>query len=139
MIKELIKVIQQENHVFKDPITEFLECLYINYDFEGAQQKLQECEHVGFLKAIIVVLLFMCISNIIIKITKLMCSAFSSEAFSLLTVTVLVIALCLRNLTLLWKYPLCDSVNVDSFICYITTKQLLILITIVHFGTYDMS
>ncbi|PKU86081.1 hypothetical protein MA16_Dca001912 [Dendrobium catenatum] len=42
MIKELIKVIQQENHVFKDPITEFLECLYINYDFEGAQQKLQE-------------------------------------------------------------------------------------------------
>ncbi|KAL0929018.1 hypothetical protein M5K25_000957 [Dendrobium thyrsiflorum] len=46
MIKELIKVIQQENHVFKDPITEFLECLYINYDFEGAQQKLQECEHV---------------------------------------------------------------------------------------------
>ncbi|KAI0531322.1 hypothetical protein KFK09_000875 [Dendrobium nobile] len=46
MIKELIKVIQQENHLFKDPITEFLECLYINYDFEGAQQKLQECEHV---------------------------------------------------------------------------------------------
>ncbi|XP_020690718.2 eukaryotic translation initiation factor 3 subunit E-like [Dendrobium catenatum] len=46
MIKELIKVIQQENHVFKDPITEFLECLYINHDFEGAQHKLQECEHV---------------------------------------------------------------------------------------------
>ncbi|XP_020589723.1 eukaryotic translation initiation factor 3 subunit E [Phalaenopsis equestris] len=46
MIKELIKVIQQENHVYKDPITEFLECLYINYDFEGAQIKLQECEHV---------------------------------------------------------------------------------------------
>lgn len=46
MIKELIKVIQQESHVYKDPITEFLECLYINYDFDGAQKKLQECENV---------------------------------------------------------------------------------------------
>ncbi|XP_020519476.1 eukaryotic translation initiation factor 3 subunit E isoform X2 [Amborella trichopoda] len=46
MLKELIKVIQQEQYTYKDPITEFLECLYINYDFEGAQQKLRECEDV---------------------------------------------------------------------------------------------
>ncbi|KAG0487890.1 hypothetical protein HPP92_006701 [Vanilla planifolia] len=46
MLKELIKVIQQESHAYKDPITEFLECLYVNYDFEGAQLKLQECEQV---------------------------------------------------------------------------------------------
>ncbi|KAH7679356.1 Eukaryotic translation initiation factor 3 subunit E protein [Dioscorea alata] len=46
MLKELIKVIQQELHSYKDPITEFLECLYINYDFEGAQKKLKECEQV---------------------------------------------------------------------------------------------
>lgn len=46
MLKELIKVIQQEQYSYKDPITEFLECLYVNYDFEGAQKKLQECETV---------------------------------------------------------------------------------------------
>ncbi|CAD6226178.1 unnamed protein product [Miscanthus lutarioriparius] len=46
MLKELIMVIQQEQHSYKDPITEFLECLYVNYDFDGAQQKLMECEQV---------------------------------------------------------------------------------------------
>ncbi|KQK20343.1 eukaryotic translation initiation factor 3 subunit E [Brachypodium distachyon] len=46
MLKELIKVIQQEQQCYKDPITEFLECLYVNYDFDGAQQKLIECEQV---------------------------------------------------------------------------------------------
>jgi translation initiation factor 3 subunit E len=46
MLKELIKVIQQEHHSYKDPVTEFLECLYVNYDFDGAQQKLIECEQV---------------------------------------------------------------------------------------------
>ncbi|RZC63249.1 hypothetical protein C5167_025009 [Papaver somniferum] len=43
-LKELIKVIQQEQSAYKDPITEFLYCLYVNYDFDGAQQKLRECE-----------------------------------------------------------------------------------------------
>jgi translation initiation factor 3 subunit E len=47
MLKELIKVIQQEQQTYKDPITEFLECLYVNYDFDGAQQKLIECEQVS--------------------------------------------------------------------------------------------
>uniref|UniRef100_A0A0E0I192 Eukaryotic translation initiation factor 3 subunit E N-terminal domain-containing protein n=1 Tax=Oryza nivara TaxID=4536 RepID=A0A0E0I192_ORYNI len=46
MLKELVKVIQQEQHIYKDPITEFLECLYVNHDFDGAQQKLIECEQV---------------------------------------------------------------------------------------------
>ncbi|RZC47134.1 hypothetical protein C5167_040071 [Papaver somniferum] len=45
-LKELIKVIQQEQSAYKDPITEFLYCLYVNYDFDGAQQKLRECENV---------------------------------------------------------------------------------------------
>jgi translation initiation factor 3 subunit E len=48
MLKELIKVIQQEQNSYKDPITEFLECLYVNYDFDGAQKKLAECEQVSF-------------------------------------------------------------------------------------------
>ena len=36
MLKEMIKVIQQEKYTYRDPITEFLECFYVNYDFEGA-------------------------------------------------------------------------------------------------------
>ncbi|XP_020406919.1 voltage-gated chloride channel superfamily isoform X6 [Zea mays] len=35
MLKELIKVIQQEHHSYKDPVTEFLECLYVNYVVVG--------------------------------------------------------------------------------------------------------
>lgn len=45
-IKELVKVIQQESYEYKDPITEFIEALYVHFDFEGAQQKLKECEEV---------------------------------------------------------------------------------------------
>lgn len=45
-LKDLVKVIQQEQYTYKDPITEFLECLFVNYDFERAQQKLLECEEV---------------------------------------------------------------------------------------------
>eukprot|EP01098_Paradermamoeba_levis_P007547 TRINITY_DN3121_c0_g1_i4.p1 TRINITY_DN3121_c0_g1~~TRINITY_DN3121_c0_g1_i4.p1 ORF type:complete len:383 (+),score=122.74 TRINITY_DN3121_c0_g1_i4:201-1349(+) len=46
VLKDLVKVIQQESYTYKDPITEFLECLYVHFDFEGAQQKLRECEKV---------------------------------------------------------------------------------------------
>ncbi|CAM0870514.1 unnamed protein product [Alopecurus aequalis] len=51
-LKELIRVIQQEQEqqqqssYKQDPIIEFLECLYVKYDFDGAQQKLGECEQV---------------------------------------------------------------------------------------------
>jgi hypothetical protein len=47
--KEFIKVVQQEQHSYKDPITEFLACVYVNYDFDGAQKKMKECEEVSFL------------------------------------------------------------------------------------------
>jgi len=46
VMKDLVKVIQQESYTYRDPITEFLEHLYINFDFDGAQQKLRECETV---------------------------------------------------------------------------------------------
>jgi len=45
-LKDLIKVIQQESYTYRDPITEFLECLYVNFDFEGARMKLHECQTV---------------------------------------------------------------------------------------------
>jgi len=40
-IKELIKILQQES--YKDPITEFVESLYVSFDFDEAQAKLKEC------------------------------------------------------------------------------------------------
>lgn len=46
VLKQLVRVIQQEQYTYRDPITEFLECLYVNFDFEGAQDKLAECEKV---------------------------------------------------------------------------------------------
>lgn len=46
VLKDLVKVIQQESYTYRDPITEFLEALYVNFDFEGAQVKLRECEQV---------------------------------------------------------------------------------------------
>merc|ERR550519_1745400 len=46
ILKDLVRVIQQESYTYKDPITEFLECLYVNFDFNEAQTKLVECETV---------------------------------------------------------------------------------------------
>src|SRR5687768_4060564 len=46
VLKDLVRVIQQESYTYRDAITEFLESLYINFDFEGAQTRLRECEKV---------------------------------------------------------------------------------------------
>lgn len=46
VLKDLVKIIQQESYTYRDPITEFLECLYVKFDFDGAQKKLVECETV---------------------------------------------------------------------------------------------
>jgi translation initiation factor 3 subunit E len=46
ILKDLIRVIKRESHAYRDPITEFVECLYIKFDFDMAQQKLIECEKV---------------------------------------------------------------------------------------------
>ncbi|XP_022901457.1 eukaryotic translation initiation factor 3 subunit E [Onthophagus taurus] len=47
-LKDLVKVIQQESYTYKDPITEFVEHLYVNFDFDSARQKLHECQTVLF-------------------------------------------------------------------------------------------
>lgn len=44
LMKELVKVIQQESYTYRDPVTEFLEALFVNYDFEQAHIKLRQCE-----------------------------------------------------------------------------------------------
>jgi len=43
---DLVKVIQEESYTYKDPITSFIEDLYVNFNFDGAQQKLRQCEEV---------------------------------------------------------------------------------------------
>lgn len=45
-MKDLVKVIQEESYTYQDPITSFIKDLYVNFDFDGAQQKLRECETV---------------------------------------------------------------------------------------------
>ncbi len=39
-MKDLIRVIQQEAYEYSDPVTQFLECLFVRYDFEGAQARM---------------------------------------------------------------------------------------------------
>ena len=46
VLKELVRVISQEAYEYSDPLTQFLQCLFVDYDFDGAQQKLIECEAV---------------------------------------------------------------------------------------------
>ncbi|KAH6560641.1 hypothetical protein BASA62_010350 [Batrachochytrium salamandrivorans] len=46
-LKDLVDLIKQESHSYtEDPITDFLVSLYVNFDFDDAQQKLLDCEHV---------------------------------------------------------------------------------------------
>merc|ERR1712209_210208 len=46
VMKDLVKVIQEESYTYRDPITSFIEDLYVNFDFDSAQQKLRDCETV---------------------------------------------------------------------------------------------
>uniref|UniRef100_A0A183BIU8 Eukaryotic translation initiation factor 3 subunit E n=1 Tax=Globodera pallida TaxID=36090 RepID=A0A183BIU8_GLOPA len=45
-LKDLVKTIEAERCNYQDPVTEFLSCLYIDFDFDAAQTKLRECESV---------------------------------------------------------------------------------------------
>lgn len=44
VLKDLVRVLQQERASYHDPITEFVECLYVNFDFDRAQEKLRACD-----------------------------------------------------------------------------------------------
>jgi len=45
-LKELVRVVQQESYEYSDPITRFLECVFVRFDFDGAQATLAEAEAV---------------------------------------------------------------------------------------------
>ncbi|EEP82587.1 conserved hypothetical protein [Uncinocarpus reesii 1704] len=45
-LKDLIRIVRQEEYEYQDPITDFIKALYIDFDFEEAQKKLGEAEEV---------------------------------------------------------------------------------------------
>jgi len=45
-LRDIVKVIQQETYTYSDPITEFLASLYVDFDFDQAQEKLRLCSDV---------------------------------------------------------------------------------------------
>ncbi|KAL9105742.1 MAG: hypothetical protein Q9227_009130 [Pyrenula ochraceoflavens] len=45
-LKDLIRIVAQEQYEYNDPITEFIKALYLDFDFEEAQTKLVEAEAV---------------------------------------------------------------------------------------------
>jgi translation initiation factor 3 subunit E len=45
-LKELVKVIDQEGYEYSDPVTEFVDALFIQFNFENAEQKLRLAEQV---------------------------------------------------------------------------------------------
>lgn len=45
-LKEIVRVIQMEEYQYKDPVTQFLRELYVEFDFEAAQKSLAIAERV---------------------------------------------------------------------------------------------
>ncbi|RDW78226.1 eukaryotic translation initiation factor 3 subunit E [Coleophoma crateriformis] len=45
-LKDIIRIVKQENYEYNDPVTDFIKALYIDFDFEEAQKKLSEAEAV---------------------------------------------------------------------------------------------
>jgi translation initiation factor 3 subunit E len=45
-LKEVVKVIQLEEYQYRDPVTEFLRELFVEFDFEHAQKQLAKAEQV---------------------------------------------------------------------------------------------
>lgn len=45
-LKDLIRIVKQEGYEYRDPVTDFIKALYIDFDFEEAQKKLSEAEEI---------------------------------------------------------------------------------------------
>lgn len=83
-LKDLIKVIQQESYTYRDPITEFLEHLYVNFDFEGARLKLHECQTVIINDFFIIIWLNEFIENARLMIFETFCRIHQCITISML-------------------------------------------------------
>ena len=42
-IRDLLRILKEERYAYSDPVTEFLEALYVDFSFERAEEKLNEC------------------------------------------------------------------------------------------------
>ncbi|KAI9845424.1 MAG: eukaryotic translation initiation factor 3 subunit E [Sclerophora amabilis] len=45
-LKDLVRIVKQENYEYNDPVTDFIKALHIDFDFQEAQKKLGEAEEV---------------------------------------------------------------------------------------------
>ncbi|KAI9723732.1 MAG: eukaryotic translation initiation factor 3 subunit E [Candelaria pacifica] len=45
-LKDVVRIVRQEGYEYRDPVTDFIKALYIDFDFEEAQKKLGEAEEV---------------------------------------------------------------------------------------------
>ncbi|KAM3070009.1 eukaryotic translation initiation factor 3 subunit E [Clarireedia jacksonii] len=45
-LKDIIRIVKQENYEYSDPVTDFIKALYLDFDFEEAQKRLSEAEEV---------------------------------------------------------------------------------------------
>ncbi|KAK5107224.1 eukaryotic translation initiation factor 3 subunit E [Meristemomyces frigidus] len=45
-LKELVRIVKQEQYEYSDPVTAFIKALYVDFDFEEAQQKLSEADEI---------------------------------------------------------------------------------------------
>jgi translation initiation factor 3 subunit E len=45
-LKDMTRIVKQENYEYSDPVTNFIKALYIDFDFEEAQKKLSEAAEV---------------------------------------------------------------------------------------------
>merc|ERR1712156_657848 len=84
VMKDLVKVIQEESYTYRDPITSFIEDLYVNFDFKGAQQKLRECETVLFNDFFLVACLDDFIENSRLMIFEMFCRIHQCISISML-------------------------------------------------------
>jgi translation initiation factor 3 subunit E len=46
LLKDLVRIISQEQYEYSDPITRFVWCLYVDHDFEEARDMLAQCSDV---------------------------------------------------------------------------------------------
>jgi translation initiation factor 3 subunit E len=44
LIKDLLRVLRVDDKSYADPVVDFVDCLFVKFDFESAQEKLRECE-----------------------------------------------------------------------------------------------
>jgi len=45
-LKDLVRIVRQEDYEYNDPVTAFIKALYIDFDFEEAQRRLTEADEI---------------------------------------------------------------------------------------------